>query len=357
MNHHNLPMLSVVIVSFNTAALLYNCLQSLFAACEGMALEVIVVDNASRDGSVAMVRAEFPQARLIANRRNVGFGVANNQAVAVARAPYVMLLNSDTIVPPGAAERLLRELDRAPDLGLVGPRLIGADGKVQRSAFRFPTPRALLLEQINLARFLPAARQAHQPDETCARSVDWLIGACVLGRRDLLAALGPFDPRFFMYGEDIDLCYRLRRAGWDIRLAPCATITHLGGMSARRDRVRMALQATESMYLFYRKHYSERALLLAALIFRASAALKSLRDLVRLIWLTLASRDRERRAGVLMDLQVWQALLFLLPPALARQGDEPDGGAGDRAVAADEPGIDRSTLRQRVVGDDARAEV
>jgi len=317
MAHHNLPYVSVVIVSFNTATLLYNCLTALFEACATLALEVIVVDNASCDGSAEMVRAAFPQVQLVVNQENLGFGAANNQAISIALGQYVLLLNSDTIIWPGAIEQMLRELEDTPALAAVGPRLIGGDGKWQRSAFRFPTPVVLLLEQFNLARFTPVVRRRRRKHSSGSSfSVDWLIGACLLVRRSALATLGAFDTRFFMYGEDIDLCYRLRSAGWDIRLVPDATIMHLGGMSTRRNRLRMAIQATASMYLFYNKHYTRRDLLLAALIFRGTAVIKSLRDLGRWIWLTLHDRNPEQRSILLNNLRIWFGIIALRPPLL-----------------------------------------
>src|SRR5215212_11366450 len=188
MAHHNLPCVSVAIVSFNTANLLYNCLTALFKACSTLALEVIVVDNASCDGSAEMVRVSFPQVRLMVNQENVGFGAASNQAISIAQGQYLLLLNSDTVVWPGAIEQLLCELEGAPELAAVGPRLMGGDGKWQRSAFRFPTPLVLLLEQFNLARFTPVVRRRgrkHSSDRSF--SVDWLIGGCLLVRRAALA--------------------------------------------------------------------------------------------------------------------------------------------------------------------------
>jgi GT2 family glycosyltransferase len=315
MAHHNLPCISVVIISFNTSTLLFNCLKALFEACPAVALEVIVVDNASCDGSAEMVRASFPQVQLVVNQENAGFGAANNQAISIAQARYVLLLNSDTIVWPGAIEQMLHELDGAPALAAVGPRLMGGDGKWQRSAFRFPTPVVLLLEQFNLARFAPVMRwRSRSRSSLSSFSVDWLIGACLLVRRAALAPLGAFDTRFFMYGEDIDLCYRLRSAGWDIRQVPDAAIMHLGGMSTRRNRLRMAIQATASMYLFYNKHYPQRDLLLAAVIFRGTAVIKLLRDLGRWLWLTLHDRSPEQRSILLNDLRIWFGIIALRPP-------------------------------------------
>jgi GT2 family glycosyltransferase len=315
MAQHILPNLTVAIISFNTSSMLRKCLTALFEACDTVPIEVIVVDNASADGSVEMVRASFPQVQLIANHENVGFGAANNQAISVAQGQYVLLLNSDTIVWPGAIEQLLRQFEGEPTLAAVGPRLMGRDGKWQRSAFRFPSPLVLLLEQLNLARFTSRERSSSsKPSSDDVLSVDWLIGACLLVRHAALDSLGSFDTRFFMYGEDIDLCYRLRGAGWDIRLVPGAAITHLGGMSTRRHRLHMAIQATASMYQFYDKHYSKRDLQLAAMIFRGTALIRSLRDLGHWFWLTLQDRNPEGRATLLDDLSIWFGIIALQPP-------------------------------------------
>lgn len=310
-------LVSVVIVSFNTSSTLHDCLVSLReAACETI-LEIIVADNNSTDGTRQMVRECFPEVRLIANEENLGFGVANNQGVTVAHGKYVLLLNSDTLVRHGAIERLVAEVEEAPEIGLVGPRLVGIDGKPQRSAFRFPSPPVLLLEQLSLISFILSPCKQHargHHDHVCA--VDWLLGACLLGRRDLLLSLGPFDPDFFMYAEDVDLCYRVRQAGREVCYVPVSTITHLGGVSSRRDRARMAVQSTASMYLFYRKHYTRWAMLQALLIFRGIAILKLLRDTSRLASSALCGRQQEQRRLLREDLGIWLRVLCLQPPML-----------------------------------------
>lgn len=310
-------LVSVVIVSYNTAEVLHDCLASLLDAHCGEVSEVIVVDNASADRSVKMVRRQFPDVRLIVNEQNRGFGIANNQGVAAASGKYVLLLNSDTIVRPGAIERLVEVLECEPRVGLVGPRLVDGEGRRQRSAFRFPTPPILLAEQLSVGRFLPAARDK----KAGSYVVDWLLGACLLARRDLLAAFGPFDPDFFMYAEDIDLCYRARLAGWEVRLVLDVTITHLGGESARREHVRMGLQSTESMYLFYRKHYSPHALLLATIIFLGVALLKSVRDAARWLGLALVGSRSEQRRQLLEDLRLWARVLQLRPQPVVSTGE------------------------------------
>ena len=303
---------SVVIVSFNTASILRDCLVSLVRANNPVVAEVIVVDNASTDGTDQMVRDEFPFVRLIVNQANRGFGAANNQGVAAAHGAYILLLNSDTVVQPGAIEQLVIHLEQHPHVGLVGPCLQGADGKLQRSSFRFPTPDILLLEQLNVASSLPVmlGRKPNSPI-TGGLAVDWLLGACLLGHRELLTALGPFDESFFMYGEDIDLCYRVHCKRLGVHLVPGAIVTHLGGMSTRGNRTRMAVRSTESMYQFYRKHYNRMSLALAVGIFRGVAIMKWLRDLVRWSYITLTGGSDERRRLLRQDLRVWTEVFRL----------------------------------------------
>lgn len=271
-----------------------------------------MVDNGSADGSPEMVRAQFPTVRLIANCENLGFGRASNQGVAAATGRYVLLLNSDAVLCPGAIDRLLAALRANPGVGLVGPRLLNADGSVQRSARRFPTPAVLLLEQLSLARLLPVAR-SDGPRRPDSLPVDWLLGACMLGRRDLLRALGPFDPSFFMYGEDIDLCFRLRATGRGVRLVPRAVVTHLGGGSTQRRRAQLALESTTSMYRFYRKHYGAGCLRIAVVIFRAVALVKLPRDVGRLAWTVLRGRNRRRARRLGEDVRLWLRVLALSP--------------------------------------------
>ena len=273
---------SVVLVSHNTIKPLRDALRALRQLDEGLISEILVVDNASSDGSVQMLRSEFPDVRVMHNVTNVGFGIACNQGVEQALGDYVMLLNSDTRVQPGAVPRLLEALVEQPGVALVGPRLINEDGSLQRSAYRFPTPLILLLEQTNLAQYIPAVAYTAVHHGTRPASVEWLKGACLLARRSVLRQMGPFDPRFFMYAEDIDLCLRLRKQGWDIRYVPDAVVVHLGGRSAAPYGDRMVAQFVASMYLFYVKHYGPRMLRLAHLVFGVTAAAKRLRDAMRI---------------------------------------------------------------------------
>jgi GT2 family glycosyltransferase len=293
-------VVSAVIVSYNACAELRACLGSIARDQDTPIGEVIVVDNNSRDGSQEMVRTEFPSSTLMCNEDNVGFGAANNQAVAAAGGRYVLLLNCDTRVNAASVRELVAALEADQRLGLVGPRLLNADGSPQRSAFRFLTPANLALEQLSLARRLPAA--------------GYLKGAALLGRADVLRRFGPFDPDYFMYCEDADLCYRLRCDGLGIRLVPQAAFTHVGGQSTKRHYEAMAVQAIASTYLFYRKHYGPMALSRAVAVVRGISALKWMRDAARLLWATAkkqpAEKDRWRR-----EMLVWRRIRALRPPS------------------------------------------
>lgn len=265
--------LSVVIVSYNTADVLRSCLESVVAACSPDD-EVIIVDNASIDGSSEMVRISFPSARLVANEVNVGFAAAVNEGVRVASNGYTLILNPDTVVTAGALTELAEAIESRAGRAMVGPRLLNANGTVQRSAFRFPTPLVLLLEQLYLG---PRLRWLNPTpgDGTESVETDWLKGACLLAPTALFRQYGPFDERFFMFVEDVDLCRRLWNDGIPVVYCRTASIVHLGGMSTRQAPRRMTLFFAESIYLFYRLHESAVRLFLATIVMRSVALLKA----------------------------------------------------------------------------------
>ncbi len=248
--------LTAIVVNWNVRDLLRTCLTSLDLEDS----EIIVVDNASSDGSVEMLQAEFPEVRVIANPENRGFGAANNQALALASGRYVLFLNPDTEVRPGAIQRLLAFIDQRPQVGCVGPRLLNADGSVQPSRRSFPRLATFLVESTMLQRYLAGLgsvkrfyRQQHSDDEP--QPVDWLVGACLLVRRSVLDEVGGFDERFFMYSEEMDLCYRLRQAGYEVWYVPEAEVVHLEGASSRQDLFRRNVNFHESRYRFFAKHH------------------------------------------------------------------------------------------------------
>ena len=255
--------LSVVIVNWNVRELLRRCLRSVLASqrFSGLAAEVIVVDNASSDGSVEMVRAEFPQVRLMANEENLGFTRANNQGIAASRGRYVLLLNPDTEVIGDALGAMVDYMDVHPDVGALGPMLLNPDGSVQSSRRRFPTLATALLEstvfQWELSRDNRVLRRYYvldRPDDE-VQEVDWVTGACILMRREAIEEVGPLDEGFFMYSEELDWCRRARERGWKVVYLPTARVIHYGGKSSEQVLPFRHIQFQRSKIIYFRKHY------------------------------------------------------------------------------------------------------
>jgi GT2 family glycosyltransferase len=300
--------MAVAVTTWQTRDLLRECLESVRA--EGPA-EIAVVDNASTDGTAEMVRREFPEVALAVNAENRGNGPACNQAVALCRAPYVLVLNADTRLEPGALRGLARYLDEHPRAGVAGPRLVNPDGSLQASCFPFLGTLRMSVEKSAAGRLLarvPAARArwllSHGPHDR-PRQVPWLLGAALAVRRAAFDAVGGFDPAFFMYTEEVDLCWRLRAAGWEVHFAPVATVVHAGGASTRQVRAAMEVRRVAGARLFYRRHYSRpRAALLDGLI-RAAMLVRLARDGTRLA----LAREAPSRSRLREDVSIWRGAL------------------------------------------------
>jgi len=261
--------LSIVIVNYNVRDLLRDCLRSIDASEGRGRFEVIVVDNCSSDGSPAMVRAEFPRVRLIASETNGGFAMANNLGIrAASQARYVMLLNPDTVVPPNALGNLIAYLDEHPDVGVVGPKLVLADGSLDLACRRsFPDPRIAFYHAFGLDRLFPKSREFARYnltylDEDEMAEVDCVVGAAMVVRHEAIDQAGLLDESFFMYGEDLDWAYRIRCAGWKVIYNPAVVIVHYKGQSSRQHSVRSILAFYDAMVTFHRKHYADRTLFL-----------------------------------------------------------------------------------------------
>jgi len=248
---------SIILVSWNTRELLLAALASLPAAIGGLRADLWVVDNDSADGSVAAVRAQFPEATVIANRRNLGYAAASNQAIAASTGRYILLLNSDIRACHGAIERLAHLADRTPKAGAVGPMLLNVDRTFQASFADFPSFRSELLNASGLGRrlFGPGYPSYGPRQSQVVRPVPCLLGACMLLRRTALERVGPLDKGYFMFSEDIDLCLRLRGSGWQVWYLPDARIIHHGGQSTRQRRQEMIEALYRSKVRFFRKHY------------------------------------------------------------------------------------------------------
>ncbi len=245
--------ITVVIVNWNTGDLLRNCLNSVYETMKDIRYEIIVVDNASTDGSVAMLRKEFPTVTIIENRENRGFGAANNQAFAVMKGRYALLLNSDTILTKHAIGELFQFMENHLDTSLACGQLLNEDGSRQNSIANFPTLITLLantslLEYLFPKRF-PSKRYIHKnPVE-----IESAIGACVLVRKKAMDDIGVFDERYFFFFEETDWAYRMRSAGWKIYHVPSAVIYHLQGKSVG-DSIRSRIEFYRSRYQFFKKY-------------------------------------------------------------------------------------------------------
>jgi GT2 family glycosyltransferase len=260
-----LPDISVSIVSYNTRDLLKTCLASLAARqAEGeVRLEIIVADNGSKDDSVSMVRDHFSEVRIIKTPGNIGYGRANNLALAEACGRYFLVLNSDTEIEPGALRTMADYLDSNRDCDIVGPRLILPDGATQPSCFGRPTLAAVFWEQTYLHQLLPGNRitggfEMTYWDHNTQREVMALCGAAMLIRRERFEQAGGFDPHYFMYFEDIDLCLRFRALGSKAAFLPTAVIRHNLGASSRvdwRKRAEMIAAYNQSRYYYFTKTY------------------------------------------------------------------------------------------------------
>ena len=252
---------SIIIVNWNTKGLLRDCLSSVYAHAGEIDYEIIVIDNASTDGSAEMVKNDFRQVILIENSNNRGFAAANNQGMAVAKGRYVLLLNSDTVVLDNAIANTVRFADANPEVAVTGCRVLNSDRTLQRTCFMFPSVLNMLLSSTYLYKLFPKNKffgreQMTWWDRNDVRQVDVVTGCFMLVRREAVEQVGVMDERFFMYCEETDWCYRFREEGWKVMFAPVGEIIHFGGQSTSQKRVAMIVQLRLSILKFMKKHYS-----------------------------------------------------------------------------------------------------
>ena len=256
-----MPHVSIVILSWNTCGLLENCLSSITTAAADLDVEIIVVDNASTDGSQAMVRDKFPHVHLIANQENVGFARGNNQAMALCKGRYMLLLNSDAFAAPGSIQALVRLADVQPKAGIVGAQLLNPDNSFQASHTSFPNLWREFLILSGVGRLLYGRwYPSRGPEEDKGpQPVDYVEGACMLVRAEAFDDVGGLDEGYFMYSEEVDWCYAIREEGWQVWYQPEAKVIHLGGASSQSRRVRREADLYRSRVRFFRKHYGDMA--------------------------------------------------------------------------------------------------
>jgi GT2 family glycosyltransferase len=263
------PDLSVLIVNYNGGQMLLDCVDSLYRDPLSQISQVLIVDNASSDDSVGRAAAAHPVEVLLRDQ-NDGFGAANNAGLARCSGRYTLIMNPDTWLADGCIERLVAFMDEHPRSGLAGPRLIGPDGRIQRSIRNYPTVLGEVFQAAFLHRLFPslATRFANviQADKEYEnpRRVDWVSGAVMLGRTQALRSVGGFDEAFFLYAEEIDLCRQLTDGGWEVWYCPRTTVAHVGGAYAVDPM--LALESQKSMLMYFRKHHGRAKMLGFALV-------------------------------------------------------------------------------------------
>ena len=256
-----MPDVSVIIVNWNTRVLVVECINSVLRTAGRLDLEIIVVDNASTDGSVAAVRRQFPSVTVIANSRNVGFACANNQGAVASHGRHLLLLNSDARLMPNALQSLVTTLEARPTVGLVGAQLRNADGSFQASHSSFPGLRQEFLILSSLGRRLYGqSYPSFGPGDSQGPVVaDYVEGACMLVRREAYQTVGGLDEAYFMYAEDVELCYALKNCGWQVCYQPAALVVHLGGASSQNRRTERESDLYCSRVRFFQRHYGTAA--------------------------------------------------------------------------------------------------
>ncbi|GAB4516327.1 MAG: glycosyltransferase family 2 protein [Anaerolineae bacterium] len=305
--------LAIIIVNYNTRDLLRECLRSVYASRGELSYVVYVVDNASTDGSAAMVRAEFPQARVIESPVNGGFAYANNLGLkalgfppegGVVEAPhrlprYVLLLNPDTVLPPGALAEMMAFMDARPSAGVVGPKLVRPDGSLDLACRRsFPTPEISFWRMTGLSRLFPRSRRFGRYNMTyldpdTLTQVDSVVGAFMWVRREAILQVGLLDEAFWMYGEDLDWAKRIKDAGWEVWYNPAVTVLHVKEAASRKSR-RAREEFYRAMVIFYRKHYAATTPFWLHWLILGGIAIKGGLDLARR---SIAGQWREDRGA------------------------------------------------------------
>jgi len=299
---------SIIIVNWNTRQLLRECLASTYEHAGAVRCEIIVVDNASSDGSPDMVKTEFPKVRLVENAANHGFAHANNQAMALARGRYVLLLNSDTRLLDSALPKVVAFGDQNPDAAVVGCRVLNPDRSLQPTCFMFPSTFNMVLSFTYLYKLFAASRLFGRERMTWwgrddIRPVDVVTGCFMLVRSRAIEQVGVLDDGFFMYAEETDWCYRFRRAGWNILFTPHAEIIHHGGQSSRNMRPEMLIELRLSILKFIRKHRGGLQHAIACILVLLFAA-------VRLpVWLFIHAFSNKRRAQAAVKVRAYSGCI------------------------------------------------
>lgn len=296
-------MVTVVLVSFNTRELTVRSISTLVENCS-LPLEIVVVDNASTDDTVETLRSNFPMVKVIQNQQNVGFGLANNQGFALAAGDYVLLLNTDAFIKAGCIENLIETIQSDNKIGVVGPKILNEDGSIQPSAHPFPGPLRAILEYWWLERlFRPGTPLGCYRKWSYAEQADvpWLIGACMLVRKSVIAETDGFSSEFFMYAEETDWQKRIANKGWRIVFMPDAECIHLGGASGGLADLKVRSEFFKSQDIYLRKHSGTPGLVFFRLVLVGSLLLRILGWSCKSVFMRATAFESQER----VNLFVW----------------------------------------------------
>jgi GT2 family glycosyltransferase len=307
--------ISVVIVNWNTRELLLDCVESLIEQTRESSLEIIVVDNASRDGSMEALSERFPEVVSIRNLDNLGFSKANNQGLRIARGRFLCLVNSDVKALDGVLDKLRAFLEDQPDVGAVAPRTVGGDLKLRRNCREYPTIRNAFCEAVFLDQLFPSVRVFRGRilrgyDYATTQEIEVLSGCFLMVRREVIEKVGMLDERFFIYSEDVDWCRRIRAGGWKVVFFPGAEAIHYGGSSSTVERVRFNREMVKANLQYWRKHHGRAAALLIWAFQILGAALRAVGWSVLTLIRFGHSRCRDQAIGY------WRVLQWLLTGGL-----------------------------------------
>lgn len=283
-------LISVILVSYNTALMSIESLDSLFASVGKFELEVFVIDNASKDNSVELISTHYPNVTLIKNKENVGFGRANNQALSLIKGDYVLLLNTDAFVQADTLQKSIDYMQANSHCGILGARLLGRHGELQPSCRYFPTPLSLFIERAGLSQFFPKIKLVDDDNFNAelTQSCDWVPGCYYMVRTQVINEVGLFDPLYFLYSEEVDHCFAVKKAGWDVVYLADINVVHIGGESAKSvgtismvSRQVPQLQI-ESELLYFRKNHGVVGMLSHILLSNLTDVVQTLKDIIRL---------------------------------------------------------------------------
>lgn len=280
----------MILVSYNTAEMSVKSLQCLYASKGDFELEVFVVDNASKDNSVALIKQHFPMITMIENKTNVGFGRANNQVLSVIKGDYLLLLNTDAFVTSDTLQKTLSHMQTHPRTGVLGVMLLGRDGVLQPACRYFPTPFNLFCQRFSINKWLPNLQLVDDVNWNPAitKTCDWVPGCYYLVRKQVISEVGLFDPLYFLYYEEVDHCFAVKKAGWDVEYFAGASVVHIGGESAKSDQAISAKSRQveslqiESELLYFRKNHGISGLASAILLMLVGDTLQMLKGVLAL---------------------------------------------------------------------------